>query len=372
MEATRLGKKLFRSYYRRLSPSRVEVGALREREFAFVFFEGAGMLRHLSFESSRDLVEYLARRVPRHAYHSSAYYEQPSARNMDEKGWKGADLVFDIDVDHIDTPCKELHDRWICRSCGAVGWGVVDKCPKCGGESIEREVWVCETCINVARDETLKLLDFLEHDFGLSPDELYITFSGHRGFHVHVESEAVVELSQDARREIVDYVKGVGLDYRFILAKARGRSYRLRYGSSAPGWFSRIARWAYVEVEEVGGELTLSLSKWKRLIDLARKREGAVVDERVTIDTRRLIRLPNTLHGKSGLRVAPMKLQELESAEVLEKAKVFTHGYARVKVRNPPRRVLDLELESGILELPLYLAVYLVLNGADVESFEFE
>jgi len=29
---------------------------------------------------------------------------------MENKGWIGADLIFDIDADHIETRCKTEHD----------------------------------------------------------------------------------------------------------------------------------------------------------------------------------------------------------------------------------------------------------------------
>ena len=51
----------------------------------------------------------------------------------------------------------------------------------------------------------------LENDFGFSADELHVFFSGHRGYHVHVEDEAVRSLDAMARKEIVDYVTGLGL-----------------------------------------------------------------------------------------------------------------------------------------------------------------
>ena len=368
MDPSELGRRLFRAYYRRLRPEEVIVTDVARREFAFTYFGGGGMQRHLAFASLRELLSHMARNVPRHAYYSSAYYRDPSARDMEDKGWLGADLVFDIDVDHVETPCKELHDRWRCRSCGASGWGAAEACPKCGSENLEREVWVCETCINVARDEALKLVDFLESDFGLSPDEMFVTFSGHRGFHVHVESDAVRELSQDGRREIADYVRGLGLDLKFMLVKARGRRYRLRHGGAAPGWYGRLARWALLEAGSDDPEL--GLKAWRALLDKCVRGEAAAIDERVTIDVRRLIRLPNSLHGKTGLRVVPLKVHELESVDVLERAKVFTRGEALVELEDPPRRALDMELKPGRARLPLYAALYLLLNGARLARFE--
>ncbi len=360
--------RLFRSYYRSLKADEVNVTELSRREFAFSYFGEEGMHRHIAFGSTVQLLAHLAERAPRHAFYSTAYYRDPAAKNMDEKGWEGSDLVFDIDIDHVETPCKELHDRWVCKSCGASGWGAPLACPRCGSESIERHAWVCETCLSVASDEVLRLIELLESDFGLSGDEMLVTFSGHRGFHVHVEAPAVRELNQDARREIVDYIRGVGLEPDYMLVKARG-GYRLR--AETYGWYGRCARWAIVKAGVENP--TLSKREWEDLLRECVKREAVAVDERVTIDTRRLIRLPGSLHGKSGLRVARLSVQDLEGGSVLDKVKVFIRGEAVVEFEGePPRRILDLEVGYSTRVLPLYAALYLLLNGAKLSKFELK
>jgi len=366
-DPARVGRAYFQKYYKSVGGNEVRVTFIPSREFAFSYFGEEGMHRHISFSKLEELVEHLRTTVPRHAFYSTAYYRDPGVKDMDGKGWLGADLVFDIDVDHVETPCKELHDTWSCKSCGASGWGSVTACPRCGSNTIERHTWVCETCISVARDEVLKLVDFLEMDLGLSRQELLVTFSGHRGFHVHIEAPEVRELGQDSRREIVDYVKGLGLDARFLVTKTRG-GYKLR--SETPlGWYGRVARWALIKF---GSENpTLSLSEWQSVLKESVSKEAAAVDEKVTIDTKRLIRLPNSLHGKTGLRVAPFTVHELENFNVIDRAKVFTSGEVAVRLEGGPKRVLDAKLEGGReLALPTYVALYLLLNGAKLLKFD--
>lgn len=366
-DPNKLAFRLFRNYYKGLEINDVRVSDFKRREFAFSYFGEDGVQRHVAFDSLSQLLEFLIDRVPRHAYHSTAYYRDPAAKMMDEKGWEGADLVFDVDVDHIHTPCKELHDTWSCRACGAKGWGAPPICPRCGSENLERHTWVCETCINVARDEILKLVDFLENDFGFSHDELFITFSGHRGFHVHVEAPEVRELDQDARREIVDFIKGIGLEIKQLLTKVKG-GYRLRYPAHHWGWYGRLARWALLKT--YSEDPILGLKEWEGILRECTAKEAVAIDEKVTIDTRRLIRLPNSLHGKTGLRVAPFSVYELESEKLLEKVKVFTNEEVVVELAmEPPRRVLDLELTPSTKKLPLYAALYMLLNGANFAKF---
>ncbi len=131
---------------------------------------------------------------------------------MDKKGWLGADLVFDIDADHIPSACNKIHDEFICAKCGFSGRGITPEvCPACEGTKFATKTWPCELCIQSAREEAAKLIDMLSNDFGFSLDELHVFFSGHRGYHVHVEDEAVRSLDAMARKEIVDYVMGLGL-----------------------------------------------------------------------------------------------------------------------------------------------------------------
>lgn len=367
VEPTRLALQLFGSYYKRLKPEDVNVSGFQKREFAFSHFGEEGMRRHMAFTDPRELLSYLAVRVPRHAYRSSAYYRDPAAKTMEEKGWEGADLVFDIDVDHVETPCKELHDRWTCKSCGASGWGAAHRCSSCGGETLERHTWVCDACISVARDEILKLTDFLENDLGFSSDEFTIIFSGHRGFHVHVESPTAKGLSQDGRREIVEYVRGLGVDVKHLVIKAGG-GFKLRFGSGAPGWHGRVARWALIKtgVEDP----ILSLKEWEEILGECIGKEAVAIDEKVTIDTKRLVRLPNTLHGKTGLRAAPFTIRDLERENPLEGVKAFTEGEVVVDFKvDPPKRVLDMSLSPSTRTLPLYVALYMLLNGAEFSKF---
>ena len=74
-----------------------------KREFGFALFEG-WMLRHKQFANQEELTSFLQNSTPKDAYFSCAYYENPEAE-MDKKNWLGADLIFDIDADHIPTTC---------------------------------------------------------------------------------------------------------------------------------------------------------------------------------------------------------------------------------------------------------------------------
>ena len=68
------------------------------------------------------------------------------------------------------------------------------------------------------REQTFRLVnDVLLGDFGLDEKDLLITFSGGRGYHVHVRTPSVLSLPSGARRELSDYMTGKGLNLENIL-----------------------------------------------------------------------------------------------------------------------------------------------------------
>ena len=389
-------KEVFHKYYRSLSNFYIPK-SLEKREFGFIFFDNGTMRRHISFNSGDKLLVFLRSNVPKHVFYSSAYYEYPYMDNMSQKKWLGADLIFDIDVDHIPTVCKVFHDVWKCLDCGREGKGNVDVCLFCGSERIRKKTWVCSNCIERARNETLKLIDFLVDDFGFAYDELEIFFSGHRGFHIHIDKDLILEMDQDSRREIADYIRGVGLDTSFFLKRIQNNLYVYAYDFESKGWYSRIIRGIYSfllkssrdDLEKIGlvseriddmfkkmriegldalFNVALTLEEWKALLRNAVLEEGCIIDEKVTIDIKRLIRLPDSLHGKTGLRVVRLSFNELENEDILDKAIVFRKGSLRLYVKKVPERVLDWKFDNvknSVIDVPMYLGIYLLQNGGD-------
>ena len=237
----------FADYYKQHSASILPPSSLERREFGFLLLEKKVMVRHKGFRDVDDLRSSLCNIVPSDVYYSSAYYERPE-EEMKAKGWLGADLIFDIDADHIPTPCVTVHDIWVCTGCGASGKdGHPQKCNSCGGIKFKEKTWPCEICLEAAKAEAIKLIDVLTEDFGFSSEVLTVAFSGHRGYHVHVESEAVRGLDSLARKEIVDYVMGIGLEAEF---HGLGKSATPGRRVSGPdlndqGWRGRVAKGTY-------------------------------------------------------------------------------------------------------------------------------
>ena len=381
-----------------------------KREFGFMFFDRTFVMRHLSFPKRAALKRYLVEQVPSHAYYSCAYYEKPDAPTMAEKNWLGADLIFDLDADHVDGTKGLSYEKMLER----------------------------------VKDEVIRLIDeFLLGDLGFDGDSLKVAFSGGRGYHVHVNDPRVIRLSNHERREIVDYVTGTDLDIDWVFPSTafEARKFKdrvgMEYRRTMPrledgGWRRRIRRGidellaelealdeaealkriseALSSPEKETGEKTVEgmytdLFKGpegKRGVDRMRsddtfevfsqKRYGDAfmrlvemrvkgrmkgeTDEPVTSDIKRLIRLPSSLHGKTGFQVVPMKRDDLDNFDPFVAAVPDAFGTQEVTVvceKPVDARLRDrtFSLEQGRNVVPEFAAVYLVcrkLATIDSES----
>ncbi len=394
-------KEKFAEYYGERRSSIFAPSFMEKREFGFALFEGR-MLRHKRFSDGDELEGFLRDCAPSDAYFSCAYYESPELE-MDKKGWLGADLIFDIDADHIASTCGKIHDTWICAGCGFCGRGLVpEKCPICGGQRFDSKTWPCEECLKSAGEETAKLLDMLLEDFGFSERDVHVFFSGHRGYHVHVEDEAIRSLDAAARKEITDYVLALGLDMGFT------NSYRKSSGKVSfpnaprlddPSWRGRIAKRMYDLVLKgqsenyaklgIKSNLTqiiiqnrdtilkswndvgpyraikgVGFETWRRIVDSCVDSLSAKVDTVVTTDIHRLIRLTGALHGKTGLKKMEFPISNVRDFDPFKEAIAFKEGSACVLVSDAPRFSLGDETfgpyTNQKVELPAAAAVLLI------------
>ena len=89
-------KNKFKEYYKRM---KIDVPETNKREFGVGSWDKKIEMRHLSFDSSEDLNNYLRKDAPFYISFSSAYYGYPEMRPMQKKSWQGADLIFDLDAE---------------------------------------------------------------------------------------------------------------------------------------------------------------------------------------------------------------------------------------------------------------------------------
>jgi DNA primase small subunit len=392
----------FAEYYRSAAidpPDR-----LNRREFAaFPFATETFMRRHATLRSPAEFRGFLAGEVPRHVYYSSAYYRRPAEPTMSAKEWLGADLIFDLDSDHLR-----------------------------GAEALDYPAQLAL----VKRRLVALVDDFLFGDFGVDPATTSLVFSGGRGYHVHVREEGFLALSSAERRELVDYVLGIGVEAMRAVGSRRERGEsssdddgdarpraralpkaRFLVPPDAPGWSGRttrallelLQRWETAGREAATADMVAfgvpapNAKKWAKLLvsdggaekirthltlevfpgEVPAEFLEAVVpraaielqgetDAPVTTDIHRLIRLPGSLHGGTGLRVVPLARDAVEAFDPFRDALIGPTDGERTDVTftedvRYPFPDGGLHGRSGATDsVPTPLALFLVLRGEAV------
>ncbi len=364
-------RQRFSEYYRK--ETIIPPSSLSQREWGFVMFDPSGetrMRRHIAFGSVQEIGEYVRSITPAHIYYSSAYYETPGAPTMDSKRWAGADLIFDLDADHI---VRGAYDVMLTR----------------------------------VKVETMKLLAMLTEELGFSEKLIEVVFSGGRGYHIHVKDLAVRGWGSAERRELIDYVCGIGIDPGHVLAvrSPSPRGWRRRYIAAMSEYLSWLqglpVEDAMAELEQLDGVGEASAERFLAAApDMLRKigegiplnqndrviwpvvraltsapdgafasrlkEKAALADEPVTTDIKRLIRLPTSLHGGSGFRVTPLSPGELGDFDPLVDAVVFgTKGtMIDCSVKSSMKMLGNTyALEKSTINVPEALAVFLCCRG---------
>jgi DNA primase small subunit len=247
-------------------------------------------------------------------------------------------------------------------------------------------------------------MDFLTNDFGMAERDMRIFFSGHRGYHLHVRTEEVRSLDESQRKEIVDYVMGLGLDaaYQGLYKKPRGAIVGPQRDD--PGWRGRLARGIcrlVVEGDEdelvetgfsrsqarrivrekarikedwmkeiLWGEFEdafhIKDSTWRAVIERAISKGAlpAEIDTVVTTDIHRLIRLPETLNGKTGFRATAVSC--LKDFDPFSDAIAF-EGELTVRVAEAPALRVGKDAYGPYVKedvrLPTAAAMLLICKG---------
>lgn len=331
------------------------------------------MVRHLSFKSEGELKAQLVKEAPRSVYYSIAYYYDPTLP-MQEKGWKGADIAFDIDCDDLNLDCKKGHDIWACGSCGNLVKLSRPKRCRCGSTSFKQLNWVCPKCLDGAKEEVKKLIKILISDLSFTEKQIKVYFSGSKGYHVTVEGTVFEDLDQTGRMELADYVSGRGLLPEFIgvtKTSTVDELWKRLPALGEPGWRGRVAEYFAGNSRADPKEKIIEVyaksryTGFKKALEECVKKMGVTIDSNVTTDLHRILRLPGTLHNETGL--IKKRVASLDSFNPLIDAVAFGDEPIEVEVLYaPPFTLLDqhyaLEPAQKV-KLPLAAAVYLLGRG---------
>lgn len=275
------------------------------REWAFDP-KGEGITdRKNKFNDLRDLEDYVKALAPYGAYTSTALYTNPAKMEI----WMGAELVFDIDAK--DLPLK-----------------------RCDHELGK----VCPICLEDGKEVAINLLRILREDIGFK--KTLVVYSG-RGYHIRVLDKWAMELDDKARAQLLDYVLGnISLSstipaptWRIIISwlkyylsratpetlKVAGvKQYNKVFNSSEKvlNYLGYLAKPHGIRKDDLMAILNDSKELTQKL-----------VDRKVTVDIKRVIRLPSSLHSKVGLKVTLVGYSE----EDLKKFNPLVHAVPKFR-----------------------------------------
>ena len=67
----------------------------------FIPFGNSPPIRHKAFSEVEGVRQFITQRPMHSCFYSTAYWHKPYELKMVEKDWIGADLIFDLDGDHL-------------------------------------------------------------------------------------------------------------------------------------------------------------------------------------------------------------------------------------------------------------------------------
>ena len=273
-----------------------------EREFGYQKFN-SGMTRHISIKDDKELHLMLMQNIPSDVYCSNAYYTFPNLP-MNEKDWKEADLIFDIDAKDLNLSCRENHTVSICNDCNEIS-KTSTQCTKCSSTKLEKKSLPCKNCIDASKTEVLKLTEVLIDDLAITQENIQTYFSGNEGFHVYVYNSQFQEIGSRERSELTDYISLRGtIPETFGMKKFKpNRSFFPDFDEK--GWRGRFSKQVFGSKSKrskiITELITNGYSSFQKILDNVSENIGVKIDPNVTMDIHRIFRLPGSINSKSGL-----------------------------------------------------------------------
>jgi DNA primase small subunit len=280
--------------------------SIYQREFGFDHYGKGPNDRYRIFRNQDYIRKFMRYRTPFAAYSSVAFYQKPNKR----EGWIKSELVFDVDAK--DLPI---------RSCGCSS--------------------VCEKCLKQAQEIVASLRDTLQGDLGLK--NIHLIYSG-RGYHMRVLDPSVMEMNSEVRSQIVKYLVGADVpqsEYSLDGVKYNLEHFTIPFGYSQVftnrikqsilhltpemSWddlnsklvkdaiknkqFLKNDQWGFFK-KNVGPK------RYQNLIHALAALHLGLIDAKVSIDLKRILRLPSSLHS-----MVSMKCTEIKNLETFDPLK---------------------------------------------------
>ncbi len=334
-----------------------------EREFGYQKFN-SGMIRHLAIKNNEELRLMLMNNVPSDLYCSNGYYTFPNLP-VNEKDWKEADLIFDIDAKDLNLPCRDSHTAAICADCKNISRNL-SRCTACNSNKLEKKSLPCKHCMDASKKEVGKLLDILINDIGVSKENIHVYFSGNEGFHVYAYDLALQKLGPRERSDLTGYImfKGV-VPETFGIRTSKNDKTSLP-GLDEKGWRGRFAKYVFGSKSKrskmPNGMRAKEYSSFQKILDDAAEDIGVRIDPNVTVDIHRIFRLPDSINSKSGLSKVQCgdlaKFDPYVESSLLsdDKAEILANCPVEFRLKNKKFGPYDNEKAT----IPTYAAAYMI------------
>jgi len=333
-----------------------------EREFGFQKFN-SGMTRHISLKDDKELHLLLMKNIPSDVYCSNACYSFPNLP-MNEKDWKEADLIFDIDAKDLNLDCRGHHLVTICSDCNNVSSNT--QCPKCNSKKLEKKSLPCKNCIEGSKNEVKKLTEILVDDFAVDKNNINVYFSGNEGFHIYVYNSQFQSLGSRERSELADYILFNG-----VIPETFGMRKFKPDRSSFPdfadkGWRGRFSQEVFGSKSKrskiISELITNGYSSFQKTLENLSDKIGAKIDPNVTMDIHRIFRLPGSLNSKSGLTKILCKdiskFDPYNDASFLDDKSVEVLANCPIEFKLKNKKFGPYKDEK--ITIPTYAAVYMI------------
>ena len=276
---------------------------ITKREFGFDHLGHGPNDRYKVFKGTDTLRRFLRYKTPFAAYISVAYYQNPRKRG----GWEKAEYIFDIDAK--DLPI---------RSCNCDG--------------------VCEICLGEALERVNIMLDTLKGDLGLK--NIHLIYSG-RGFHIRILDPVMMAADSDLRAEVLKYVAGAEVpraEYPNVVPGAKPLNFEhFSIPIAYPAVFTNKVKYNILHLrgdEQIDGinprllkdmikhrdylvddkwgafKERIGPRRYKDMVNAMARVNLATIDAKVTIDLKRILRLPSSLHSKVSMKCVEVKNPE--------------------------------------------------------------
>ncbi len=368
-------ERVFRKHYFNCN-SNIEIDDfVSQREFGFRLFDGH-IRRHLNFNNKNELVANIIKHSPSDIFCSSSRYHNPSA-SIDQKGWIGSDLIFDIDGKDLHLECAQIHNLTYCKKCKLITSKVHLNCIECRSASIQIIEIPCQKCIKHLKLEVRKLIEILCDDFGIDNNSINIYFSGNNGFHIHVKDDKFFKSTSIKRSALTQYLLGKGyltdnLGFRLNGSdKVTILSNKILYNV---GWRARLMKQLHLQlknhridekfIKKINSIKETSKVGLLNVISSEIENLSVKIDPNVTMDIHRIFRLAGTVNSKSGL--IKFHCLDLESFNPFNDACINEDSMVEINSKIEMKLIMkgmSYRIKMGVNCLPEFVAVYVVSKG---------